>query len=110
VTVTTTETSGCTLVRVAGELDIYTAPRLGAAISGLMREGHRDLVIDLTSVDFLDSTGLGVLVGALKKIKAHDGSLQLVCNQDRLLKLFQMTALTKAFVIHDTVEAALADR
>src|SRR6478672_5377018 len=75
VTVTTTETQGCTVVRVAGELDIYTAPGLGEAVSGLIREGTYDLVIDLTRVEFLDSTGLGVLVGALKNLEARKGSL-----------------------------------
>jgi anti-sigma B factor antagonist len=108
VTVTTTEARGCTVLAVAGELDIYTAPRLGDAISGLLREGDHNLVIDLTGVDFLDSTALGVLVGAFKKIKACDGSLELVCNQGRALKIFRLTGLTRVFVIHDTVAAALA--
>ena len=66
------------------------------------------LVIDMSEVEFLDSTGLGVLVGGLKKVRAHDGSLQLVCSQDRLLKIFRITGLAKVFVIHDTAEAALA--
>ena len=89
VTVTTTEARGCTIVEFAGELDIYTAPSLGEAISGAVREGNYDLVIDLTSVVFIDSTGLGVLVGALKHVNECNGSLQLVCNQDRLLKIFR---------------------
>ena len=67
-----------------------------------------DIVIDMSEVEFLDSTGLGVLVGGLKKVRAHDGSLHLVCNQDRLLKIFRITGLAKVFVIHDTAEAALA--
>ena len=58
------------------------------------------------SVEFLDSTGLGVLVGGLKKVRAHDGSLDLVCTQDRLLKIFRITGLAKVFVIHDSAEAA----
>ena len=107
-TVTTIETPDYTLVTVAGELDLYTAPSLGEAISGLIREGTHHLVIDLTRVEFLDSTGLGVLVGARKKINASSGSLQLVCDQDRLLKLFRLTDLINVFVIHDTVEAASA--
>ena len=109
-TVTTTEARGCTLVAMAGELDIYTAPNLSEVISEMIRDGKYNLVIDLTRVEFLDSTALGVLVGALKKIKASNGSLQLVCNEDRLLKIFRMTGLTTVFVIHDTVEAAVAAR
>ena len=62
----------------------------------------------MEEVEFLDSTGLGVLVGGLKKVRAHDGSLQLVCNQDRLLKIFRITGLAKVFAIHDSPRPALA--
>ena len=58
----------------------------------------------MEAVEFLDSTGLGVLVGGLKKVRAHDGSLQLICTQDRLLKIFRITGLAKVFVIHDSAD------
>ena len=51
----------------------------------------------MEKVEFLDSTGLGVLVGGLKKVRAHDGSLDLVCTQERLLKIFRITGLAKVF-------------
>jgi anti-sigma B factor antagonist len=107
VTVTTSKTDGWTLITVAGELDIYTAPNLSEAISELVQGGAYHLVIDLTSVEFLDSTGLGVMVAGLKKVRAHDGSLRLVCNQHRLLKTFRITGLSKVFDIRATLEAAL---
>ena len=72
--------------------------------------GNLALVIDMESVEFLDSTGLGVLVGGLKKVRAHDGSLELICTQDRLLKIFRITGLAKVFVIHDSADGALAAR
>ena len=59
-------------------------------------------------VDVLDSTGLGVLVGGLKRVRAHDGSLDLVCTQERILKIFRITGLTKVFGIHETVDGAIA--
>jgi len=59
-------------------------------------------------VEFLDSTGLGVLVASLKKIRKNGGSLQLVVTQERLSKLFSLTGLTNVFVIRDSVESALA--
>ena len=59
-------------------------------------------------VDFLDSTGLGVLVGGLKRVRAHDGSLRLVCTQERILKIFDITGLDKVFGLHDSVSAAIA--
>ena len=99
---------GAPIVAVGGEIDVYTAPKLRDKITELVGDGIYDLVIDMEEVEFLDSTGLGVLVGGLKKVRAHDGSLQLVCNQDRLLKIFRITGLAKVFVIHDTAEAALA--
>lgn len=106
-TVTTSKMDGWPLITVAGELDVYTAPNLSEVISELVQEGVYHLVIDLTGVEFLDSTGLGVMVAGLKKVRAHDGSLRLVCNQDRLLKTFRITGLSTVFDIGATLEAAL---
>ena len=107
-TLETRDVDGRTIVTVGGEIDVYTAPKLRDKITELVGAGVYDLVIDMEGVEFLDSTGLGVLVGGLKKVRAHDGSLQLVCSQDRLLKIFRITGLAKLFVIHDSPEAALA--
>lgn len=93
------------MVTIGGEIDVYTAPVLRDAISDLVAEGSHDILIDMTNVDFLDSTGLGVLVGGLKKVRAYNGSLELVCHQERLLKIFRITGLAKVFAIHDNLEA-----
>ena len=94
------------VVDVKGEIDVYTAPKLREKLIELVSEGSYDVVVNLEGVDFLDSTGLGVLVGALKRVKAHDGSLSLVCSQDKILKIFKITGLTKVFPIHASVEEA----
>jgi anti-sigma B factor antagonist len=94
------------VVDVKGEIDVYTAPKLREKLIELVSEGSYDVVVNLEGVDFLDSTGLGVLVGALKRVKAHDGSLSLVCTQDKILKIFKITGLTKVFPIHASVEEA----
>jgi len=107
-TLETRDVDGRTIVAVGGEIDVYTAPKLRDKITELVAAGVYDLVIDMEAVEFLDSTGLGVLVGGLKKVRAHDGSLALICNQDRLLKIFRITGLAKVFVIHESTEAALA--
>ena len=107
-TLTTREADGKTIVAVGGEIDVYTAPRLRDKITELVADGSYHLIVDMQAVEFLDSTGLGVLVGALKKVRQHDGSLELVCTQDRLLKIFRITGLAKVFVIHESAEAALA--
>ncbi len=97
------------VVDVKGEIDVYTAPKLREKLIELVSEGSYDVVVNLEGVDFLDSTGLGVLVGALKRVKAHDGSLSLVCTQDKILKIFKITGLTRVFTIHQSVEAAAGD-
>lgn len=104
----TTRTEGeRTVVEVGGEIDVYTAPKLRETLISLVDAGHYHLVLDLERVDFLDSTGLGVLVGGLKRVRTHDGSLTLVCTRERLLKIFRITGLTKVFDIHPDVPSAL---
>ncbi len=99
-----------TVVAVGGEIDVYTAPRLREALIDLVDAGTYHIVVDVEKVEFLDSTGLGVLVGGLKRVRAHNGSLQVVCTQERLLKIFRITGLTKVFSIHDSVSDAVAVR
>jgi anti-sigma B factor antagonist len=100
---------GHTVVEVGGEIDVYTAPKLRECLVDLVNAGNYRLVIDLEGVEFLDSTGLGVLVGGLKRVRSHEGTLHLVCTHERLLKIFRITGLTKVFPIHDSVEAAVSD-
>jgi anti-sigma B factor antagonist len=97
-----------TVVEVGGEIDVYTAPKLRECISGLVDAGQRQIIVDLEQVEFMDSTGLGVLVGALKRVRTVDGNLDLVCTQERLLKIFRITGLSKVFPIHDSQSTALA--
>ena len=97
-----------TVLDVGGEVDVYTAPKLREKLVELVSDGHYSIVVDMTKVEFLDSTGLGVLVGGLKRVRSHNGSLELVCNQERILKIFRITGLTKVFPIHDTLEEALS--
>jgi anti-sigma B factor antagonist len=101
---------GIEIVDVEGEIDVYTAPRLRELLIDLVNNGHYQLVVNMEKVEFLDSTGLGVLVGGLKRVRAHDGSLDLVCTQERILKIFRITGLTKVFGIHDTVDEAITRR
>jgi anti-sigma B factor antagonist len=102
-----TERNGYAILAVRGEVDVYTAPRLRERLVELVSQGKHQIVVDLESVDFLDSTGLGVLVGGLKRLRSHDGDLGLVCTQHRILKVFEITGLTKVFSIHDSVDAAV---
>ena len=102
------EKDGATILAVRGEVDVYTAPRLREKLVELVSQGKYRIIVNLEGVDFLDSTGLGVLVGGLKRLRSHDGDLTLVCTQPRILKVFEITGLTKVFAIHETVDEAVA--
>ncbi|MFC7549062.1 STAS domain-containing protein [Plantactinospora sp. GCM10030261] len=105
----TTRTVGDhTVLEVGGEVDVYTAPRLRERLVELIDDGARKVVVDLGRVDFLDSTGLGVLVGALKRLRTVQGTFGLVCDKEPLLKIFRITALDQVFPIYPTVDAAMA--
>lgn len=96
------------VVSLRGEIDVYTAPRLRQALIDLIEAGSSDILVDMSRVDFLDSTGLGVLVGGLKRVKAKDGSLEIVATQDKILKIFEITGLSKVFPIHESVDDAVS--
>lgn len=100
---------GYAVLEVAGEIDVYTAPQLRERLIALVEGGSRQVVVDLGRVEFLDSTGLGVLVGALKRLRVVDGELLLVCAQERLLKIFRITGLDRVFSLFDSVEAAMGE-
>jgi anti-sigma B factor antagonist len=101
---------GIEVVDVEGEIDIYTAPRLRELFIDLVSTNNYQLIVDLEKVGFLDSTGLGVLVGGLRRVRPHDGWLDLVCTQERILSIFRITGLTKVFGIYQTVDQAIAAR
>jgi anti-sigma B factor antagonist len=97
-----------TVVHLGGEIDVYTAPLVREKLDEQIQGGRTRLVVDLTDVTFLDSTGLGVLVGRLKLTRTRGGSMRLVGTDDRVLKVFAITGLDKVFEIHPTLDAALA--
>jgi anti-sigma B factor antagonist len=99
---------GFTIIEVAGEIDVYTAPKLRERLVGLVEEGSYQLIVDMEGVEFLDSTGLGVLVGGLKRVRAHEGWIDLVSTQGRILRIFRITGLNKVFSIYDSVADAVA--
>ena len=101
---------GFEVIDVQGEIDIYTAPRLRELLIDLVSKGSYQLVVNLDEVGFLDSTGLGVLVGGLRRVRAHDGSLDLVCTREQILRIFRVTGLTEVFGIYETLDQAIAAR
>ncbi|MEZ5118007.1 MAG: STAS domain-containing protein [Candidatus Nanopelagicales bacterium] len=98
-----------TVVEVGGEVDVYTAPALDERLGALIDEGQTRLVLDLTGVDFLDSTGLGVIVKALKRTRERGGGLALVVTEERIRKVFRITGLDAVVPLHSSVESALSE-
>ena len=76
--------------------------------ANLVDQGKNNIVVDLEKVDFLDSTGLGVLVGGLKRVKQNNGELGIICNQEKILRIFRITGLTKVFPIYASRQDLIA--
>lgn len=99
---------GWTVLGVAGEIDVASAPRLREQLITLVNDQQHRIVVDLGGVDFIDSTGLGVLIGARKRVRAHDGDVVLVCTEPRIVKVFEITGLDQLFAIRSSVDDAVA--
>lgn len=94
------------VLSVKGEVDVYTSSVLKEHLVGAIDSGCNDLVVELEEVGFIDSSGLGVLVGALRRVREQGGSLRLVCTKETILKTFHITGLDKVFPTFATVEDA----
>lgn len=105
----TSQHDGVAVLTLRGEIDVYTAPRMRQAIVDLVDAGSLNIVADMEKVDFLDSTGLGVLVEGLKRVRTRGGNLSLVVTQDKIVKIFDITGLNKAFPIFSSLEDALKE-
>jgi anti-sigma B factor antagonist len=103
-----TEHDGCTVVAVRGEVDLATAPALKNRLLELVTAGVTEIVVDLTETDFLDSTGLGAVVAAYKRVRVHDGHLKLVATAARVKRVFEITNLNRVVPICASIEEACA--
>jgi len=95
------------VVAVAGEIDLFTAPDLKQRLASLIEAGRRQLVLDLSETTFLDSTGLGVLIGAVKRLRSRDGELVIVNVDETIAKTFEITGLDQIFTIRSSRPEAL---
>ena len=100
---------GWAVARASGDLDLTTAPRLRERIVQVIVGGQPRVVLDLQGVDFVDSTGLGVLVGLLKRTRSQGGDLRLVSTRTGFRKILELTALERALPLAATVDEALGE-
>ena len=96
------------VVHLQGEIDAHTAPKIGSRLFGLAEEGKTGVIVDLSDVTFMDSTGIGVLVNALRHFSLRRARLVLVCPTERILRPFQIAGLAGHLTIFDSREKALA--
>ena len=95
------------VIELGGEVDLYTAPEFKERMVQLIESGKKQIVVDLSKATFIDSTTLGVLVGGVKRLRPSGGSLALVCTDQNISKIFEITGLDRVFPIHGSREEAL---
>ncbi len=94
-------------ISVQGEIDAYTAPKLRSTIFPLSEKEGVNMVVDLTGVAYMDSTGLGVFVGVFKNVKAHNGQFKIIGLSERLQRLFEITGLADIIDINSQIEGGV---
>ena len=96
------------VIELGGEVDLYTAPEFKERMVQVIEDGKKHVVVDLSKATFIDSTTLGVLVGGVKRLRPSGGSLALVCTDQNITKIFEITGLDRVFPIHSSRDEALA--
>lgn len=95
------------VISVSGEIHVTTAPEFSSRLSDAVAAGTRGVVIDMSSVEFIDSTGLSVLLNGLRRVTRAEGRMSLVISNPTVLRLFEITKLDSTFDIHPTRAAAV---
>ena len=95
------------VVAVTGEIDLFTAPQFKQRMSQPIDAGRSNVVVDLTETTFIDSSSLGVLIGAHRRLKQRNGSLVVVCDNDAIVKTFKITGLDGVFTLVRSLDDAL---
>jgi len=100
------ELDGIPVVQFSGDCDEYDAHLLSEQIDALLESGQNTMIIDLTGTDYISSKGLGVLTTRHKKCLADKGNMAVVCSDQRILKVFEITCLDKLFAVRASPEDA----
>ena len=106
VTIRRSERPPWTVLSVGGELDVVGAPDLRQAVIKEVADGCRELILDISELDFVDSFGMGAIVGALKRLRQRGGDLALVCPSRRIRRVFEICDLDRIVAFHDSIDSA----
>lgn len=104
VTIRRSEQPPWTVLSVGGDLDVVGAPDMRQAVVTAVAEGSRLVALDLSELDFVDSFGLGAVVGALKRVRQRGGELALVCPSSRIRRVFEICDLDRILALHDSTD------
>jgi anti-sigma B factor antagonist len=100
--------AGVQVLTIVGDADLYTVPQLRERLLAAVEAGATTLVVDLTRTTFIDSTTLGALIGAVKRLRPAGGEVWIVASDRSIRKIFEITLLDRVFPIFESREEALA--
>ncbi len=83
------------VLRVKGEIDVYSCPQLTTSLKNIMEKGHSDFVLNLEDIDYIDSTGLGSIAYAARHITPNNGTINIVCTKPQIRRIFEVSGLDK---------------
>ena len=95
------------MITVSGEIDLFTAPEFKQSLSVPIEDGIERIIVDLSDTTFIDSSSLGVLIGAQRRLKLDGGQLAVVCDNDSIMKTFKITGLDSVFTLVTSLDDAL---
>lgn len=110
VSIATERNGGAIIFRLRGSLDIATSPSVRAALLEEAGDGKQEIIVDLTDLEFLDSTGLGALIGAQRRALEQGGHVRLVVSEGPIARLLNITGLVRVFSVYHSLDAALSDQ
>lgn len=101
ITIGTNDNGSEDMIEISGEVDIFTAPDFKNSLYDIIGEGKRDVVLECGQLSYIDSTGLGILLGALKRVRQNERNVYVRNLKDNIRKLFKITGLDKVFVLEE---------
>ncbi|MDO8589215.1 MAG: STAS domain-containing protein [Armatimonadota bacterium] len=103
------ENGGVPVIELGGELDAYTCSRLRDTMIEVIENGNPTVIVSMLKVEYIDSSGLGTLVGGLKRASESNGRIAVVCTSPQIRKVFEITGLVRVFPLYESEQEATND-